>query len=60
MKRRDFEKLVVRALEGLPPEFQERLDNVDVVVETEPSPAQRGSPVWRRTRRFTASTRVCP
>jgi predicted Zn-dependent protease with MMP-like domain len=41
MKRRDFEKLVVQALEGLPPEFQERLDNVDVVVETEPSPAQR-------------------
>lgn len=41
MKRRDFEKLVVRALETLPPEFQERLENVDVVVEDNPSPSQR-------------------
>jgi predicted Zn-dependent protease with MMP-like domain len=41
MKRREFERLVVRALEGLPPEFQERLENVDVVVEDEPSPQQR-------------------
>ena len=41
MKRREFEKLVVRALDELPPEFKERLDNVDVVVEDEPSREQR-------------------
>jgi predicted Zn-dependent protease with MMP-like domain len=41
MKRREFENLVLRALEALPPEFQERLENVDVVVEDEPSLEQR-------------------
>jgi len=31
-----FEKLVAKAVEGLPDEFRERLDNVDVVVADEP------------------------
>jgi len=33
-----FEELVDEAAESLPPEFAERLDNVDVVVEARPSP----------------------
>ena len=33
-----FEELVDEAVESLPPEFAERLDNVDVVVEARPSP----------------------
>ena len=34
---REFERLVLRALDGLPAQFQERLDNVDIVVEDWPS-----------------------
>jgi predicted Zn-dependent protease with MMP-like domain len=37
MNREEFEKVVARALDGLPPEIAERLDNVAVVVEDEPS-----------------------
>ena len=33
MKREDFEKLVVKALEELPKDFKDCLSNVDVVVE---------------------------
>lgn len=35
--RARFERLVLRALAGLPPRFRERLDNVDVIVERKPS-----------------------
>jgi predicted Zn-dependent protease with MMP-like domain len=41
-QRAKFYNLVMKALEELPPEFQERLENVDVVVEDWPSPAQLG------------------
>jgi predicted Zn-dependent protease with MMP-like domain len=34
-----FERLVLRALSGLPPEFRARLDNVDVIVERRPTTA---------------------
>jgi len=37
MSRDEFEKVVARALDGLPAEIAERLDNVAVVVEDEPS-----------------------
>jgi predicted Zn-dependent protease with MMP-like domain len=40
MKTEDFEKLVVKAVEGLPEEFRERLDNVDIVVADEPTRRQ--------------------
>ncbi|OGO39737.1 MAG: hypothetical protein A2147_05595 [Chloroflexi bacterium RBG_16_57_8] len=40
MKREAFEELVDRALEGLPEEFAEQLDNVAVVVEDRPTRAQ--------------------
>ncbi len=40
MSREDFEKLVMEALEGLPQEFKDRLDNVDVVIEDEPGKEQ--------------------
>jgi len=40
VKRHDFEKLVLEALESLPPRFQERLDNVDVVVNDRASKEQ--------------------
>jgi predicted Zn-dependent protease with MMP-like domain len=35
--RRRFEKLVAEALDTLPEEFQEKLDNVDVVIGTWPT-----------------------
>lgn len=38
MHRRDFERLVARALDGLPPAFAARLKNVSVMVEDRPSP----------------------
>jgi predicted Zn-dependent protease with MMP-like domain len=40
MDRERFENLVARAVEDLPEEFQERLENIDVVVEDSPSPYQ--------------------
>jgi len=39
LSRTAFEKLVVEALDGLPPQFAEMLENVAVVVEEEPDPA---------------------
>jgi predicted Zn-dependent protease with MMP-like domain len=40
MDRERFENLVARAVEELPEEFQERLENIDVVVDDYPSPYQ--------------------
>jgi len=40
MQREKFEALVVRAIDNLPPEFQRKLENVDIVVEDWPSPGQ--------------------
>src|SRR4030043_8636 len=40
MEREKFEALVARAIENLPPEFQRKLENVDVVVEDWPVPGQ--------------------
>jgi predicted Zn-dependent protease with MMP-like domain len=40
MDRNRFGELVAEAVEGLPEEFQERLENVDVVVEDLPTRAQ--------------------
>jgi predicted Zn-dependent protease with MMP-like domain len=37
MRRAAFERLVARALDGLPPRFSERLRNVAVMVEARPS-----------------------
>ncbi len=41
MRRERFERLVAEALDGLPEEFQKRLDNVDVVVAAHPTREQR-------------------
>ncbi|MEM9555944.1 MAG: metallopeptidase family protein [Acidobacteriota bacterium] len=38
VSREEFEALVERALDQLPPEFAELLDNIVVVVEDEPEP----------------------
>jgi predicted Zn-dependent protease with MMP-like domain len=38
VSRKRFEKLVGRALDLLPPEFQAHLENVTVVIEDEPDP----------------------
>ena len=35
---REFERLVLKALESLPPSIRQRMENVDVVVEEWPSP----------------------
>ena len=43
MTREEFESLVVQALDSLPEEFQEKLDNVDVVVEDMPNRHQLNS-----------------
>jgi predicted Zn-dependent protease with MMP-like domain len=37
METEKFENLVAKAVEGLPDEFRERLDNVDIVVADEPT-----------------------
>jgi len=40
MDRDKFEALVVKALEDLAPEFQSKLENVDIVIENYPTPGQ--------------------
>ncbi len=40
MERQRFEEMVVKAVRELPQEFQEKLENVDVVVEDLPSARQ--------------------
>jgi len=40
MDRERFERLVARAVDGLPAEFLDRMENVDVVVEDSPTPDQ--------------------
>lgn len=40
MDRKDFKKLVVEALEDLPEFFKQKLENVEVVVEDEPTPEE--------------------
>jgi predicted Zn-dependent protease with MMP-like domain len=42
LRRRRFETLVARALDALPPHIVAMLDNVEIVVEDEPTPEQRG------------------
>jgi predicted Zn-dependent protease with MMP-like domain len=37
MKQRQFERLVDRALESLPPEFQQLIDNVAIFIQDRPS-----------------------
>ena len=39
-RRQRFERIVARALDGLPPEVVAMLDNVHVIVEDEPTDAQ--------------------
>ena len=43
MERAQFEELVRRALDSLPPELAERVDNIDVEVQDWPSPDQLAS-----------------
>jgi len=66
MQRQNFEELVVEALSELPAEFQDRLDNIDVVVQDYPTQGQlakvgrgmtllglyEGVPHTRRTRSY--------
>jgi predicted Zn-dependent protease with MMP-like domain len=40
MQRERFEALVAKAINSLPPEFQRKLENVDIVVEDWPTPRQ--------------------
>jgi predicted Zn-dependent protease with MMP-like domain len=49
MRKETFEALVVKAVDGLPAEFQNRLENIDIVVEDWPAVTElkRGRPVRR-------------
>lgn len=38
MRRIVFERLVEKAVRELPPDFRERLDNVQIIVQAEPDP----------------------
>ena len=41
MTRRDFQRVVRRALEELPPVFQDALENLDIQVRWAPTPIER-------------------
>ena len=40
MEKQQFEELVIKAVEELPGEFQQKLENVDIIVEDWPSDQQ--------------------
>lgn len=40
LSRREFEKLVEKGIKAIPKRFLEKLDNVAIIVEDEPAPAQ--------------------
>jgi len=40
MDRESFEQLVAQAVDDLPEEFLDRLENIDIVVEDQPTPGQ--------------------
>ncbi len=40
MQRRDFERLVLKALEDLPDQFRDALENLDIQVRWRPTPAE--------------------
>ena len=40
MDRERFERLVFKAVDDLPDEFRERMDNIDIVVQDEPTSGQ--------------------
>jgi predicted Zn-dependent protease with MMP-like domain len=40
MERSRFERLVAQALDSLPSEFQEKMENVDLVIEDWPTPEE--------------------
>jgi len=42
MKRKDFEELVIKAVEDLPKVFKDKLENVDIIVEDEPTTGASG------------------
>ena len=68
MDRQRFEWLVAKAVDSLPDEFRDRLENVDVVVDDQPTPHQlaalnrkrgetllglyEGVPLTRRSRHY--------
>jgi predicted Zn-dependent protease with MMP-like domain len=68
MDRDKFEELVAKAMDSLPEEFHNRLENIDVVVEAHPTPRQlaelggkrggtllglyEGVPLTRRSRHY--------
>jgi predicted Zn-dependent protease with MMP-like domain len=49
MDSQQFDKLVTQAIEGLPEEFRERLENVDIVVADMPTRAQMKHLKGKRT-----------
>lgn len=48
MRRRDFERIILQALEQMPPRFREALDNIDIQVRWQPSPSERRRAGLRR------------
>lgn len=40
MEKEEFEELVVEALEGLPEVFRQKMENVAIVIEDEPTPEE--------------------
>lgn len=48
MDRIIFERLVAKAIESLPQEFADRLENIDIVVKDRPSSDQRSKARLRR------------
>jgi len=42
LRRARFARLVARALDGLPAQFRDRMRNIEIIVEEEPTPEQTG------------------
>jgi hypothetical protein len=44
LNRKEFEKIVTEGVKNISERFLKLMDNVDIVIEDEPTPAQKGTP----------------
>lgn len=58
-KREEFEKIVEEGIKAIPEKFLRKLDNVAVVVEDEPMPAQKNKLGLHRNSTLSAFTKAC-
>lgn len=55
----EFQKLIDQALSELPGEHVQRIENIAILFDEEPTPEQRATRVYGMGRRYVASMKAC-